>query len=306
MKSTTSLLCSAAVCLALTSTSTFAFDNHAEHKKIKPQAPKTLQYDFQYRSAKEKARDKYRHPKQTLHFFGIKPTDNVVEIWPGGGWYTQILAPALKGSGQYIAAHWPKDSSIGFFTKNRAKFDVKFTDHPERYGDISVTGFEPPMHNVLAPDESADVVLTFRNVHNWMSKGYEQDVFNAAYKALRPGGVLGVVEHRAKPDTDRLSMIESGYVTEDYVKDLAQRAGFKFAGSSEINANAKDLKNYPAGVWTLPPTLSFKEQDKAKYLKIGESDRMTLKFIKSKNNSSVMKTEKKQKSDITYTQELDK
>ncbi len=283
MKSMTSLLCGAAVCLALGSTNAFADENHTEHKKLKPQEMKTLQYDFQYRSAKEKARDKYRHPKRTLQFFGIKPTDTVVEIWPGGGWYTQILAPALKGSGQYVAAHWPEDSDTGIYKINRAKFDQKFTKHPARYGDISVTGFEPPKHDMLSPDGSADAVLTFRNVHNWMSKGYEQDVFNAAYNALRPGGVLGVVEHRAKPDTDRLSMIESGYVTEDYVRQLARNSGFKFAASSEANANPEDIKNYPAGVWTLPPILSLKEQDKDKYLKIGESDRMTLKFVKPEN-----------------------
>ena len=282
MKSTTSLLLSAAVCLSLSSITAQAHEDHAAHKKIKPQAPTSLQYDFQYRTKAEKVRDKYRHPKRTLKFFGVKPTDTVVEIWPGSGWYTQILAPALKGSGQYVAAHWPKDSTVGFFQKSRAKFDVKFTDHPERYGDISVVGFEPPKHNILAPDESADVVLTFRNVHNWMSKDYEQDVFKSAYNALKPGGVLGVVEHRAKPNTDRLSMIESGYVTESYVKQLAQNAGFKFVASSEVNANPKDLKNYPAGVWTLPPTLRFKEQNKDKYLKIGESDRMTLKFVKPK------------------------
>ena len=282
MKTKTSLLYSAVVCMALGTTAALAHDSHGKHAKVKPEVPTTLQYDFQYRNAKEKARDKYRHPKQTLKFFGVKPTDTVVEIWPGGGWYTQILAPALKGDGQYVAAHWPKDSNVGFFTKYRAKFDVKFTDHPERYGDISVTSFEPPKDTTLAPNESADVVLTFRNVHNWMSKDYEQTVFNSAFKALKPGGVLGVVEHRAKPGTDRLTMIESGYVTEDYVKQLAKKAGFKFAGSSEVNANRKDVKNYPAGVWTLPPTLRLKDQGKDKYLKIGESDRMTLKFVKPK------------------------
>ncbi len=265
--------------MALGSTTAIA---HEKHEKVELKAPSTLQYDFQYRTNKEMARDTYRHPKETLKFFGVKPTDTVVEIWPGGGWYTQILAPALKGNGQYVAAHWPKDSNVGFFTKYRAKFDVKFTDHPERYGDISVTSFEPPKNTTLAPDESADVVLTFRNVHNWMSKDYEQTVFNSAYKALKPGGVLGVVEHRAKPGTDRLTMIQSGYVTEELVKKLAKNAGFTFTGSSEINANSKDSKSYPAGVWTLPPSLRLKDQNKEKYLKIGESDRMTLKFVKPK------------------------
>ncbi|MGB0894879.1 MAG: class I SAM-dependent methyltransferase [Parashewanella sp.] len=239
-----------------------------------------LSYSNQYRSEKEVARDKYRHPKQTLQFFGVQPSDTVVEIWPGGGWYTQILAPALKGKGEFIAAHWPKDSNVRFFKVNRAKFDQKFTLHPERYGEISVTDFAPPSHLQMAPSGSADVVLTFRNVHNWMKRNQEQTVFNSAYKALKPGGIFGVVEHRAKPGTDRLTMIESGYVTEEYVKQLAAKAGFKLVDSSEINANARDTKSYPSGVWTLPPSLRLGDLDRAKYLAIGESDRMTLKFKK--------------------------
>ncbi|WP_133406368.1 class I SAM-dependent methyltransferase [Parashewanella tropica] len=260
------------------SVSAYAHDDHKQAKQM----PTTLQYDDQYRTAKEKARDKYRHPKATLDFFGVKPSDTVVEIWPGGGWYSNILAPALKGSGEFIAAHFPTDSARKYYRTSRAKYDVKFKDHPERYGYISVTDFMPPAHSVMAPDESADVVLTFRNVHNWIANDNEVQVFTAAYKALKPGGILGVVEHRAKPNTTREEMIESGYVTEKFVKDLAEKTGFKLIASSEVNANPKDTKDYPAGVWTLPPSLKFKEQNKDKYLAIGESDRMTLKFIKPK------------------------
>ncbi|RLV59843.1 methyltransferase [Parashewanella curva] len=260
------------------SATAYGYDNHEQAK----QGPTTLQYDYQYRTAKEKARDKYRHPKATLDFFGIKPTDTVIEIWPGGGWYSNILAPALKGSGEFIAAHFPSDSAVKYYRTSRAKYDVKFKDHPERYGLISVTSFMPPAHPVMAPAESADVVLTFRNVHNWIANDNEIEVFKAAYNALKPGGTFGVVEHRAKPDATRLEMIESGYVTEKFVKELAQKTGFKLVASSEVNANPKDTKNYPSGVWTLPPRLRLGDQNKAKYLAIGESDRMTLKFIKPK------------------------
>ncbi|RJY10617.1 methyltransferase [Parashewanella spongiae] len=239
-----------------------------------------LKYDFQYRSDKEQARDKYRHPKETLSFFEVNPTDTVVEIWPGGGWYTQVLATALKNQGHYVAAHWPKDSKVNFFKVHRAKFDQKFTANVQRYGEFSVSNFEPPMNPNMAPEETADVVLTFRNVHNWMGKNLEADVFAAAYRALRPGGIFGVVEHRANAGTSRLEMIKSGYVTEEFVRQQAIKAGFTFVGSSEINANAKDTKDYPSGVWTLPPTLRLKSIDKDKYLAIGESDRMTLKFRK--------------------------
>ncbi|MBE8168617.1 MAG: class I SAM-dependent methyltransferase [Shewanella sp.] len=239
-----------------------------------------LKFDFQYRSDKEQARDKYRHPKKTLSFFEVDATDTIVEIWPGGGWYTQVLAPALKNQGHYIAAHWPKDSKVNFFKVNRAKFDQKFTANIQRYGELSVSNIEPPMNPNMAPEEAADVVLTFRNVHNWIGKNIEEDVFAAAFRALKPGGVFGVVEHRANPGTSRREMIESGYVTEEFVRQQAAKAGFVFEESSEINANAKDTKDYPAGVWTLPPTLRLKDLNKGKYLAIGESDRMTLKFRK--------------------------
>lgn len=238
--------------------------------------------DQSHRSAKEQQRDQFRNPQQTLHFFELKNSDTVVEIWPGGGWYTQILAPAVKTDGQLIAAHWPQDSKVGFFRRMRAQFDEKFLSNPNLYGNIQISLLEPPKHLTLAEAGSVDKVFTFRNVHNWMRNQQEQAVFNAAFDALKPGGILGVVEHRAPDTFSYEQMVESGYVSEAYVKQLAKKAGFEFAGASEINANIKDDKDHPRGVWTLPPSLRLGDQDKEKYLSIGESDRMTLKFRKPK------------------------
>ncbi|MGB0894975.1 MAG: class I SAM-dependent methyltransferase [Parashewanella sp.] len=239
-----------------------------------------LKINNQYRTPAEQSRDQYRHPAETLKFFNIKPTDTLVEVWPSAGWYTQILAPMLKDRGQYIAAHYAKNSPKNSHMISRAKFEQKFKNRIRRYGEIAVTSFEPPMHIKLAPTETADVVLTFRNIHNWMSQNQQQNVFNAIYDALKPGGTFGVVEHKAKAGTSFSQMINTGYVTEDFIKQLALNTGFQFIASSNVNANPKDYKNYPYGVWTLPPTLALGEIGKKKYLAIGESDRMTLKFKK--------------------------
>ena len=223
------------------------------------------------RPAQEKARDRYRHPLQTLTFFGIKPDMTVVEIWPGGGWYTAILAPYLKPHGKYYAAVAGQHSE---------GFRKKLADDPKLYGSVIVTELAPPKQVDIAPAGSADLVLTFRNVHNWMRGGYAQDVFNAMYKALKPGGILGVEEHRANPNAPQDPKASSGYVRQDYIVKLAQQAGFKLVADSEINANPRDSRDHPAGVWTLPPTLRLGDKDRDKYLAIGESDRMTLKFMK--------------------------
>ncbi|WP_419811748.1 class I SAM-dependent methyltransferase [Bacterioplanoides sp.] len=236
--------------------------------------------DQSHRSEQQRQRDQFRHPAETLAFFEIKPSDTVVEIWPGGGWYSQILAPLLKDNGQLIAAHWPTDSKVGYFRRLRSEFESNFLSKPEQYGNIQITHLEPPKHLKMAEDSSADKVLTFRNVHNWMRNQQEQAVFNAAFKALKSGGILGVVEHRAPDSFSYDKMVQSGYVSEAYVKELAKKAGFELLASSEVNANAKDTKNHPKGVWTLPPSLRLGDVDKEKYLAIGESDRMTLKFIK--------------------------
>lgn len=221
------------------------------------------------RSADNVARDVHRHPYETLSFFGIKPTDTVVELSPGGGWYTEILAPYLTERGQLYAAD-------GGSPRFKAKMDSMGV-----YGKVRITAFDPGKGLLdIAPPGSADAVLTFRNVHNWMAAGKAQAVFDAAFKALKPGGVLGVEEHRLPASRPQEAQAPSGYVQEATVIKFAEAAGFKLAGRSEVNANPKDTADHPSGVWTLPPTYALKEQDRAKYQAIGESDRMTLKFVK--------------------------
>lgn len=236
--------------------------------------------DAEHRQAGNSDRDRYRHPLKTLTFFGLQPCDTVVELWPGGGWYTEILAPVLKDCGKLYTAHFATDSKVAFFTKSRAKFDQKVSANPEVYGKVEVTTLQAPGSVAIAPPESADKVLTFRNVHNWLKADSAEAVFKAAFDALKPGGILGVVEHRASPGTSLKDMKSSGYVTEDQVIALAESAGFLLLDRSDINANPADKHDYPAGVWTLPPSLRLGEKDKDKYLEIGESDRMTLKFGK--------------------------
>jgi predicted methyltransferase len=232
------------------------------------------------RSAEHKARDKYRHPQQTLEFFDVRDNMTVVEIWPGEGWYTEILAPYLKNKGKLYAAHFSADAKEPYFNKSLKNFVKKMRDQPKIYGKVELTELQPPESLRIAPDGSADRVLTFRNVHNWMKADQAATVFNAMYKALKPGGILGIVEHRNSSRKQQDVRAVSGYVSEDYVIALARNAGFDFLGKSEINANSKDTKDYPEGVWTLPPSLKLKDKDRKKYLAIGESDRMTIKFIK--------------------------
>ena len=216
-------------------------------------------------------RDVYRHPAETLAFFGLQPNMAVVEIWPGGGWYTEILAPYLEG-GKLYAAHFAKDSGVKYFANSRRAFEEKVNAYPDVYQALTMAEFSPKMNKLTVPDASTDLVLTFRNVHNWLRSINEAEAFALFYKALKPGGILGVVEHRAKPNTDWETMKTSGYMTEDYVIALAEKAGFVLDAKSEVN--------HPKGVWTLPPTLRLKDKDRAKYLAIGESDRMTLRFKK--------------------------
>jgi len=234
-----------------------------------------------HRSTEHRARDKYRHPLQTLKFFEVKNNMTVVEIWPGAeGWYTEILAPYLRKHGLLYAAHFSRDAEESYFKKARKQFMSKLHKRPKIYDKVKLTVLQPPKFLQIAPDGSADRVLTFRNVHNWMKSDQAPAVFKAMYKALKPGGILGVVEHRNSTSKPQDTKALSGYVTEDYVIALARNAGFEFLAKSEINANSKDTKDYPEGVWTLPPTLKLKEKDRKKYLQIGESDRMTIKFIK--------------------------
>lgn len=235
-----------------------------------------------HREPKNAARDQYRHPKETLLFFGIRPNMTVMEVWPSGGWWTEVLAPLLKDQGKYYAANYATQSKgAPDYAKQREKaFDAKLAANPEAYGKVVKTYVLAPEFVDLAPKGSADMVLTFRNVHNWAKAGNADAMFKAFYDVLKPGGILGVKDHRAKPGTPFQQQIDSGYLTEEYVIELAQKAGFKLADKSEINANPKDTKDYAGGVWTLPPTLRLGDTDREKYLAIGESDRMTLKFVK--------------------------
>ena len=227
-------------------------------------------------------RDPSRHPKETLLFFGIRPDSHVAEIWPGAGWYAEILAPYLRDKGLYYAAHFPIDGKTSdAYRKSRLGFQEKLAKDPELYGKVVVTSVRAPEHTTLAPPASLDLVLTFRNVHNWVvESGNDREMFRAFFDALKPGGVLGVVEHRARPSATLEDMKRSGYMTEDYVIALAEKAGFKLGARSEANANPKDTKDYAEGVWALPPTYRNGNVDRQKYAEIGESDRMTLKFIK--------------------------
>ncbi len=227
-------------------------------------------------------RDKYRHPVETLSFFEVKPNSTVVEISPGGGWYTEILAPLLAAHGTYYAAHFPANSDSDYYKRNRAAFDEKMSGQAV-FNRVIVTDFAPGNSSAIAPAGSADVVLTFRNLHNWYSNGGDDGmvaIFKDFYQALKPGGVLGVVEHRLPADKMSGDWIKTGYFPQSLAVKLAQKAGFVLEASSEINANPNDTADHPGGVWTLPPVLRMKEQDQAKYLAIGESDRMTLKFRK--------------------------
>ena len=237
-----------------------------------------------HRSSANVARNVYRHPVETLDFFGIDESMAVVEIWPSGGWYAEILAPFLRNKGKYYAAGFALTAkrTPGWRKKMQREFQKKLDAEPAIYDKVVVTELSIPERTEMAPAGSADMVLTFRNVHNWMAGDYAQEMFDAMFAALKPGGVLGVVEHRAKPGTSVEQMVKSGYVTEAYVKKLASKAGFEFGASSEVNANPKDTKDHPMGVWTLPPTLRPGDRDRKKYQAIGESDRMTLKFVKPK------------------------
>ena len=231
------------------------------------------------RSPGNTARDPYRHPLEDLRFFALKPTDTVVEILPGGaGYWTEILGPYLKASGRYVAANSPASDTSAEAVKGNAAFAAKIAADPADLGRVETAAFAPPAD--IVPPGTADAVLTFRNVHNWMADGTAPAVFAAFFRALKPGGILGLEEHRGKPDVPQDPLAKSGYVRQDAVIGLAEQAGFKLAATSEANSNPRDTKDYPDGVWTLPPTYRLKDQDRARYTAIGESDRMLLRFVK--------------------------
>ena len=221
------------------------------------------------------ARDAARHPTETLAFFGVKPGDTIVELWPGGGWYTEILAPLTQSGGGTLYAAAPWERGLNTIRKwQEAK--------PDAYGAVKLAEFPATGAGPKVPDGSADVVLTFRNVHNWRFGGMDKtaEAFEQIYAMLKPGGVLGVVDHRLPEGMDSALEEKSGYMKRSSIVAFAEAAGFKLAGESEVNANPRDTHDYEKGVWSLPPTLTNKDVDREKYVAIGESDRMTLKFVK--------------------------
>lgn len=241
--------------------------------------------DGKHRNAANTARDVYRHPAETLSFFGLKPEMTVVEVSPGGGWYTEILAAVVAGSGQLYAAQAPLNGQPAYQRRNLGAFFALLGSNDDLFGAVQVTHFQPPYALTMAPAASADMVVTFRNLHNWIMAQEADGVsgrlaFRAMFDVLKPGGTLGVVDHRWPEDGDRAAGLRAGYVKESEAIALAQAAGFKLVARSDINANAADTHDHPRGVWTLPPSLALGAQDAARYQAIGESDRFTLRFEK--------------------------
>jgi predicted methyltransferase len=237
-----------------------------------------------HRSAENRARDQYRHPAETLAFFGLKESDTVIEISPGSGWYSDILAPALRERGLYLAAindpaKAGNERAAAYYTQQNGELESKFKAHASVFDKAILLPIDAKVP-MLGKAASADMVLTFRNVHNWVGASTDAAMFKAFFEVLKPGGTLGVSEHRATPGTASETNADSGYMTEDAVIKRALAAGFVLEAKSEINANPRDTKDHPEGVWTLPPTLALGEKDRAKYVAIGESDRMTLRFRK--------------------------
>jgi len=234
-----------------------------------------------HRSTSSRARDAYRHPRETLAFFGLRSDMTVMEIWPGaGGWYTEILAPVLRDRGRLIAASWDPDMDNKFVQDGLAAYRAKLDARPDVYDKVEVVALHHPTKMEPVPPGSVDMVLTFRNIHNWMPRDAAVPMLEAMFAVLRPGGILGVVEHRANADAPQDPKARSGYVREDYAIALVEGVGFELLERSEANANPSDTKDYERGVWTLPPTLRLGDADRDRYLSIGESDRFTLKFRK--------------------------
>jgi predicted methyltransferase len=224
-------------------------------------------------------RDVYRHPIETLTFFGVKDNSTVVEILPGSrGYYLELLAPYLKARGVYIAANRDELAAPQYLADHK-KFLARLKEDEALFDKVRVTKFNADRHEI-APPGSADFVLTFRNLHNWIERNEIDGALRAFHKALKPGGVLGVVDHRGRTDMSQEAQMKFGYVREDFAIKLIEKAGFKLAAKSEVNTNPKDTKDYPNGVWTLPPSYRLGDKDKAKYQAIGESDRFTHKFVK--------------------------
>jgi predicted methyltransferase len=247
----------------------------------KPANPLASAIEGANRSAGNRARDKWRAPFETLTFLGVQPNHTVVEILPGSvGYWLEILAPYLKDKGRYIAAgRGPTEKRVTYLADHE-RLLLKLAADLASYGKVEVTRFDLTRREA-APAGGADFVLTFRNLHNWLDRNEIDGALEAFHKALKPGGVLGVSDHRGRTDVSQDAQMKSGYVRQDYAVALIEKAGFKLAGTSEAKANPKDTKDHPAGVWTLPPSFRLKDQDREKYAAIGESDRFLLKFVKA-------------------------
>ncbi len=239
-----------------------------------------------HRSDDNRARDRYRNPEETLFFFGVEPDDTVVEINPGGGWYMEIIAPFVNEDGQYIAAtpNPELEDMPSYVVSQAAQIQARIEDQPSLYGNAEVQFYDPSAPELGEPG-SADFVLTFRNVHGWVNVGQAEGMFQAFAEVLKPGGVLGVVQHRAVDGADAKESATTGYVSEAAVIELAEAAGLTLDGSSNINANPRDTRDHPEGVWTLPPSLRLGEENRDAYEAIGESDRMTLRFVKPEGDT---------------------
>jgi predicted methyltransferase len=233
------------------------------------------------RSPVNRARDASRHPYETLRFFGLRATHTVIELSPGGGWYTEILAPYLRQSGRLYAAGEAADDADDYRRRSRQNFDAKLAHDPALY-DRVVVGLLPrtAAFTDISPPGGADLVLTFRNVHNWIEAGHLDETLRACAAVLKPGGVLGVEEHRAPPGSSLVWIQKNGYVTEDLLIERARAAGLELAARSEINANPRDSKDHPHGVWSLPPTFRGGDADRARFVAIGETDRFTHRYVK--------------------------
>jgi predicted methyltransferase len=232
------------------------------------------------RAEENRVRDRYRHPKETLLFFGLRPQMKVLEVWPEPGWYTEVIAPLVRDSGVYYAALTP-DPGSKHVTQRLDAFRAKLAARPDLYQHVQVVNF-PLDGSDAVPPESIDMVVTFRNIHNWMADDHAAQAFATMFRALKPGGVLGVVEHRGNPAVPQDPQAKNGYVNEDYAIKLIEAQGFRLGAKSQVNANPKDTKDYEQGVWTLPPSYRLGAKDHDKYAAVGESDRFTLRFVKPK------------------------
>ena len=231
------------------------------------------------RTPDEPGRDAYRHPKETLLFFGIRPEMSVLEVWPEPGYYTAIIGPLLRDRGKYYGGVIAADPSSKYITHRLEEYRARLAARPDLYDRVAVVTFAVDGGDTVPPG-SVDMVLTFRNIHNWMARDQAAAAFRGMFRALKPGGVLGVVEHRGNPAVPQDPKAKSGYVNEDYAIKLIEDQGFRLVAKSGVNDNPKDTKDYEQGVWTLPPTYRLGDKDRARYAAIGESDRFTLRFVK--------------------------